>query len=83
MNLELVTNLLQRNVPDFVNDQVKFWIDMAQEAIRRDEREKIVAWLRKEQEWHPKSGYSGVVAIIYSGFVEIIADEIAAGEHSK
>lgn len=45
MNLELVTNLLQRNVPDFVNDQVQFWINMAQEAIRRDEREKIVALL--------------------------------------
>lgn len=45
MNLELVTNLLQRNVPDFVNDQVRFWIDMAQEAIRCDEREKIVNWL--------------------------------------
>jgi hypothetical protein len=44
MNLELVTNLLQRNVPDFVNDQVKFWIDMAQEAIRRDEREKLLAY---------------------------------------
>jgi len=43
MNLELVTNLLQRNVPDFVNDQVKFWIDIAQEAIRRDEREKIMS----------------------------------------
>jgi len=46
MNLELVTNLLQRNVPDFVNDQVNFWITLAQEAIRRDEREKIVAWLQ-------------------------------------
>jgi len=44
MNLELVTNLLQRN------DQVQFWVDMAQEAVRRDEREKIVAWLR--QEWN-------------------------------
>ena len=75
MNLELVTNLLQRNVPDFVNDQVQFWIDMAQEAIRRDEREKIIAWLRKEQEDHPKSDYSG--------FVAIIAEEIEAGEHLK
>jgi hypothetical protein len=75
MNLELVTNLLQRNVPDFVNDQVQFWIDMAQEAIRRDEREKIVAWLYKEQEDHPKSDYSG--------FAAMIAEEIAAGEHLK
>lgn len=75
MNLELVTNLLQRNVPDFVNDQVQFWVDMAQEAIRRDEQEKIVAWLRKEQEWHPKSDYSG--------FVAIIADEIEAGQYLK
>jgi len=75
MNLELVTNLLQRNVPDFVNDQVQFWVDMAQEAIRRDEREKIVAWLRKEQEDHPKTDYSG--------FAAIIAVLIAAGEHLK
>lgn len=44
MNLELVTNLLQRNVPDFVNDQVQFWIDMAQEAIRRDERENLLKY---------------------------------------
>jgi hypothetical protein len=51
MNLELVTNLLQRNVPDFVSDQVQFWVDMAQEAIRRDEREKIVAWLRESPQF--------------------------------
>jgi hypothetical protein len=41
----------------------------------RDEQEKIVAWLRKEQEWHPKSDYSG--------FVAIIADEIEAGQYLK
>ena len=45
MNLELVTNLLQRNVPDFVSDQVQFWVRMAEEAIRRDERERIAAEL--------------------------------------
>jgi hypothetical protein len=75
MNLELVTNLLQRNVPDFVNDQVQFWIDMAQEAIRRDEQEKIVAWLREEQEDYSQSDYSR--------FVAIIADEIEAGQYLK
>jgi hypothetical protein len=75
MNLELVTNLLQRNVPDFVNDQVQFWVDMAQEAIRRDEREKIVAWLREEQEDYSQSDYSD--------FVAIITEEIEAGEHLK
>jgi hypothetical protein len=68
MNLELVTNLLQRNVPDFVNDQVQFWIDMAQEAIRRDEREKIVNWLR-DQDGH--------------GYDDVRANCIEAGEHLK
>jgi hypothetical protein len=70
MNLELVTNLLQRNVPDFVNDQVKFWIDMAQEAIRRDEREKIVAWLR--QEWVEDDDWG-----------DWFAERIEAGAHLK
>ena len=68
MNLELVTNLLQRNVPDFVNDQVQFWIDMAQEAIRRDEREKIVNWLRDGDEY---------------GITSILADAIEHGDHLK
>jgi hypothetical protein len=69
MNLELVTNLLQRNVPDFVNDQVQFWVDMAQEAVRRDEREKIVAWLR--QQWNDDD------------WSDWFAERIEAGEHLK
>ena len=69
MNLELVTNLLQRNVPDFVNDQVQFWVDMAQEAIRRDERAKIVAWLRENSTPHND--------------IDEWADEIEAGAHLK
>jgi len=69
MNLELVTNLLQRNVPDFVNDQVQFWVDMAQEAIRRDERAKIVAWLRER-------------ACVWATDTET-ADDIEAGAHLK
>lgn len=72
MNLELVTNLLQRNVPDFVNDQVQFWVDMAQEAIRRDEREKIVAWLRR----YPAEVYE-------LDRDNMFADAIEAGEHLK
>jgi len=68
MNLELVTNLLQRNVPDFVNDQVQFWVDMAQEAVRRDEREKIVAWLQDK-------------ACFINA--HDIADAIKEGEHLK
>jgi hypothetical protein len=70
MNLELVTNLLQREVPDFVNDQVEFWVDMAQEAIRRDERAKIVAWLR--QEWNEDDMWG-----------DWFTARIEAGEHSK
>lgn len=70
MNLELVTNLLQRNVPDFVNDQVQFWVDMAQEAVRRDEREKIVAWLR--QDWNEDDMWG-----------DWFAERIEAGEHLK
>ena len=69
MNLELVTNLLQRNVPDFVSDQVQFWVDMAQEAVRRDEREKIVAWLQER-------------ACVWATDTET-ADAIEAGEHLK
>jgi hypothetical protein len=41
----------------------------------KDERAKIVDWLRKEQEDHPKSEYSG--------FVAMIAEGIEAGEHLK
>jgi hypothetical protein len=70
MNLELVTNLLQRNVPDFVNDQVKFWIDMAQEAIRRDEREKIMSYAE---------GLVGWDGIDYDAFIE----GIKKGKHLK
>ena len=39
------------------------------------ERDRVVAWLYKEQEDHPKSDYSG--------FAAMIAEEIAAGEHLK
>jgi len=45
MNLELVTNMMQRNAPDYVIEQVNFWIALAQEAIRMDERERIQAEL--------------------------------------
>jgi hypothetical protein len=76
MNLELVTNLLQRNVPDFVSDQVQFWVDMAQEAIRRDEREKIVAWLRKQATCG--CGRSDCIADIYPNSH---AEGIETGKH--
>lgn len=70
MNLELVTNLLQRNVPDFVNDQVQFWIDMAQEAIRRDERENIMSYAEDLVGWD---------GIDYDAFIE----GINQGKHLK
>jgi hypothetical protein len=76
VNLELVTNLLQRNVPDFVNDQVQFWIDMAQEAIRRDEREKIVELLSGDLQSEQTNVYQ---ADILQGLI----NRIQSGEHLK
>lgn len=40
MNLKLFRQLL-RAAPDFIQEQVNFWISMAEDAIRADEREKI------------------------------------------
>jgi hypothetical protein len=40
MNLKLFRQML-RAAPDFIQEQVNFWISMAEDAIRADEREKI------------------------------------------
>lgn len=40
MSLKLFRQLL-RAAPDFIQEQVNFWISMAEDAIRADEREKI------------------------------------------
>jgi hypothetical protein len=40
VNLNLFRQLL-RAAPDFIQEQVNFWISMAEEAIRADEREKM------------------------------------------
>lgn len=76
MNLELVTNLLQRNVPDFVNDQVQFWVDMAQEAIRRDEREQIMELLRGELQSEQTNVY-------HADILRDLMGRIQSGEHLK
>lgn len=40
MTLALFRQLL-RAAPDFIQEQVNFWISMAEEAIRADERERM------------------------------------------
>lgn len=40
MNLKLFRQLL-RAAPNFIQEQVNFWISMAEDAIRADEREKM------------------------------------------
>lgn len=47
----------------------------AEKIGRGKEREAILRWLRKEQEGHPKTQYSG--------FVAMIAEEIEAGAHNE
>jgi hypothetical protein len=76
MNLELVTNLLQRNVPDFVSDQVQFWVDMAQEAIRRDEREQIMELLRGELQSEQTNVY-------HADILHGLMNRIQSGEHVR
>lgn len=40
MSLGLFRQLL-RAAPDFIQEQVNFWISMAEDAIRADERERM------------------------------------------
>ncbi len=40
MNLNLFRQLL-RAAPDFIQEQVNFWISIAEDAIRADERERM------------------------------------------
>jgi len=45
------------------------------ETGRKLERETIIEWLRRESQNYPASDYSG--------FAELIADEIETGDHLK
>ena len=40
MSLNLFRQLL-RTAPDFIQEQINFWIGMAEDAIRADERERM------------------------------------------
>ncbi len=49
--------------------------NVSEKIGRGKEREAILRWLRKEQEGHPKTEYSG--------FAAMIAEEIEAGAHNE
>lgn len=44
---DLFRRLLKSTAPTYVQDQVNLWIDMAEDAIRKDERGQVAAWLRR------------------------------------
>lgn len=44
---DLLRRLLKSTAPDFVQDQVNLWLDMAEDAVRKDQDAKIAIWLRK------------------------------------
>lgn len=44
---DLLRRLLKSTAPDFVQDQVNLWLDMAEDGIRKDQDTKVAAWLRR------------------------------------
>lgn len=44
---DLLRRLLKSTAPDFIQDQVNLWLDMAEDAVRKDQDAKIAGWLRK------------------------------------
>ncbi len=44
---DLFRRLLKSNAPDHVQDQVNLWLDMADEAVRKDQDNRVSAWLRR------------------------------------
>lgn len=44
---DLFRRLLKSTAPDHVQDQVNLWLDMAEEAVRKDQSAKVAAWMRR------------------------------------